>query len=45
LLWSAGNYQLALGATEKGLTTLRQAAELNSRYFSALQILQSLPGW
>ncbi|MEI6714868.1 MAG: serine/threonine-protein kinase [Verrucomicrobiota bacterium] len=42
LLWLAGNFQFILGSTEKGLNTLKQAAELNPAYADALKAIAEL---
>ena len=42
LLWLAGNFQIALGSTEKGHATLRQAVELNPNYANAFKALVDL---
>jgi serine/threonine protein kinase len=43
ILFMAGNFQFALGAREKGLATLRQAADINSAYLEELKLLITNP--
>ncbi len=39
ILWMAGNFQILAGSQEKGMATLRQAAELNPAYIEGLKAL------
>jgi hypothetical protein len=42
LLWCAGNFQYALGFPDKGMATLKQAADLNPGYTEALKAISEL---
>jgi serine/threonine protein kinase len=43
ILWMAGHFQILAGAREKGLATLKQAADLNANYFEGFKFLFSNP--
>ena len=43
ILWMAGNFQILAGSREKGLATLKQAADLNPNYMDGFKFLMTNP--